>query len=248
MNHLPAQSLQSFSESLAQGIAERLREAMQARNIRTQARLSKLSGVPQPTISRVLLGNHGAGPELETSRKLAKATCVHLIWLQEGTGPRDLDDILSGSPQGMLDLSGDEGFDFARFGDRLTYGLSVRGLRQVTLADELGITRAAVSQLCNSGASEGGGRYAQEISEFVGVDMRWLCFGEGEPNFQPPIAGTASNNEKASTQPAWPPNGLSALQCATLENLVKVMQSGGYNDMACLELLQQLKPALEKLS
>lgn len=241
-------SLDPGDHTLSKGIAKRLDEAMHARNISSQARLARLSGVAQATISRILKGNHEAGPELETSRRLARATRVHLVWLQEGTGPRDLDEADSGSLPCEQDLMSEQSYDFSRFGDRLSYALKFRGLRQAALADELHITSSAVSQFCKSEAPEGGGRYAHEISEFLGVDKLWLRFGEGEPNFRPLTSPATSRDSKGGAQPTWPPKGLSALQSATLENLVKVMQAGEYNDMACLELLQTLKPALEKLN
>jgi transcriptional regulator with XRE-family HTH domain len=142
----------------------------------------------------------------------------------------------------------EDSYDFSRFGDRLRYALKMRGLRQSALADELDITKSAVSQFCNSTAAEGGGRYAHEISEFLGVDKLWLRLGEGEPNFRATAGGSASSGNKAPAPLSWPPKGLSALQCAALESLVKVMQAGEYQDMACLELLQELKPALAKLN
>jgi transcriptional regulator with XRE-family HTH domain len=73
-------------------IGARLDEAMRARNVRTQVKLAELSGIPQPTIARILKGGGRQGPETETLRPLAKALHVHLRWLQEGLGPRDLSD------------------------------------------------------------------------------------------------------------------------------------------------------------
>ena len=71
-------------------VGSRLDAAMQARGIRTQMSLARLSGVPQPTIARILKGAGKQGPETETLRALSKALVVHLRWLQEGVGPRDL--------------------------------------------------------------------------------------------------------------------------------------------------------------
>ena len=71
-------------------IGLRLDEAMNARNITNQSKLARMSGVPQSTINRILKGAGKYGPETETLRLLAKTLVVHLRWLQEGTGPRDL--------------------------------------------------------------------------------------------------------------------------------------------------------------
>jgi transcriptional regulator with XRE-family HTH domain len=237
----------SAESSLSRGIANRLDEAMQARGIPSQSKLARLSGVPQATISRILKGTNGFGPELETLRKLAAATAVHLLWLQEGTGSRDGGIESNGTLVDDLDPLSQEGYDFNRFGDRLRYALKFRGLRQSALADELPITTSAISQFCNSVAPEGGGRYVHEISEFLGVDKLWLRLGEGEPKFTR-LTQSATLRDDDGHQLRWPPKGLSALQCATLESLVKVMQAGEYNDMACVELLQELKPALAKLN
>lgn len=73
-------------------IAARLDEAMKLRNVKTQVSLAETSGVPQPTIARILKGTGKQGPETETLRALAKALAVHLRWLQEGLGPMDLSD------------------------------------------------------------------------------------------------------------------------------------------------------------
>lgn len=71
-------------------IALRLDEAMSARNITNQSKLARMSGVPQSTINRILKGGGRMGPQTETLRQLAGTLAVHLRWLQEGMGPRDL--------------------------------------------------------------------------------------------------------------------------------------------------------------
>jgi transcriptional regulator with XRE-family HTH domain len=79
-------------------IAERLDAAMKARKVKTQTRLADLSGVPQPTIARILKGGGRQGPETETLRPLATALHVHLRWLQEGLGPMEISDPVSDGP------------------------------------------------------------------------------------------------------------------------------------------------------
>ena len=75
-----------------QNIAGRLDAAMKARKVKTQTGLAELSGIPQPTIARILKGGGRQGPETETLRPLACALRVHLRWLQEGLGPMDISD------------------------------------------------------------------------------------------------------------------------------------------------------------
>lgn len=52
----------------------------------SQSELSRRSGVPQPTINRILKGGGKRGPETETIRKLAEACSVTFEWLLEGRG------------------------------------------------------------------------------------------------------------------------------------------------------------------
>lgn len=65
-------------------IGNRLDQAMKAARIKSQSELSRISGVPQATISRILKGTGAKGPETETVKKLARACKVSFIWLNEG--------------------------------------------------------------------------------------------------------------------------------------------------------------------
>lgn len=65
-------------------IGDRLDQAMKAARIKSQSELSRISGVPQATISRILKGTGAKGPETETIKKLARACKVSFIWLNEG--------------------------------------------------------------------------------------------------------------------------------------------------------------------
>lgn len=65
-------------------IGDRLDQAMKAARIKSQSELSRISGVPQATISRILKGTGAKGPETETVKKLARACKVSFIWLNEG--------------------------------------------------------------------------------------------------------------------------------------------------------------------
>jgi transcriptional regulator with XRE-family HTH domain len=67
-------------------IATRLDEAMKAARIPSQAALARASGVPQPTINRILKGSGKNGPETGTLSKLAAACNVTFEWLQGGIG------------------------------------------------------------------------------------------------------------------------------------------------------------------
>jgi transcriptional regulator with XRE-family HTH domain len=69
-------------------IGWRLDKAMQDARIKSQAALARASGVPQPTINRILNSEGKSGPELNTLIALAGATGVELLWLQTGQGPQ----------------------------------------------------------------------------------------------------------------------------------------------------------------
>lgn len=67
-------------------IPGRLQEAMNRADIKSQSELARRSGVPQPTINRILKGVGRQGPATETLKKLAVACEVPFQWLGEGTG------------------------------------------------------------------------------------------------------------------------------------------------------------------
>lgn len=67
-------------------ISSRLRESMKHAKFPSQAALARASGVPQPTINRILQGKGASGPELSTVIKLANACKVRAEWLMTGDG------------------------------------------------------------------------------------------------------------------------------------------------------------------
>lgn len=69
-------------------ISARLDEAMRDAGIESQSELARRSGVPQPTINRILKGAGKQGPATETVKKLAVACGVNFEWLNEGTGEK----------------------------------------------------------------------------------------------------------------------------------------------------------------
>jgi len=60
---------------------------MQAAGVISQSALARASGVPQPTINRILKGTGKRGPETNTITALAQACNVSAQWLIDGTGP-----------------------------------------------------------------------------------------------------------------------------------------------------------------
>lgn len=68
-------------------IASRLDTAMKEAGFVSQSALARASGVPQPTINRILNGVGKKGPEAHTLVQLAAACNVNFEWLHEGRGP-----------------------------------------------------------------------------------------------------------------------------------------------------------------
>lgn len=72
--------------SVEMTISMRLQEAISRAGIKSQSELARRSGVPQPTINRILKGVGKQGPATETLKKLATACEVPFQWLVDGTG------------------------------------------------------------------------------------------------------------------------------------------------------------------
>jgi transcriptional regulator with XRE-family HTH domain len=65
-------------------VGDRLDFAMKRANVPSQSALSRKSGVPQPTIARILNYSGKGAPESATINKLATACSVSFAWLNEG--------------------------------------------------------------------------------------------------------------------------------------------------------------------
>lgn len=77
----------TLAYSWEMSIAARLDEAMREAGFESQSALARASGVPQPTINRILKGTGKRGPETNTIKALAQACNVNAQWLTDGTGP-----------------------------------------------------------------------------------------------------------------------------------------------------------------
>jgi len=75
----------SVPYSSGMNLAERLDFAMKARKVKSQSALARASGVPQPTINRILKGTTTT-PDTTTLQRLADALEVSLPWLLEEKG------------------------------------------------------------------------------------------------------------------------------------------------------------------
>ncbi|KWK74117.1 helix-turn-helix domain-containing protein [Burkholderia ubonensis] len=90
----------SLTHSLAmKKVGDRLRELLHAHpnyGERGQSKLSRDTGVPQPTISRILRG--GSVPELETLAALAIPFGVTCEWLLTERGPKFVAELYTSQP------------------------------------------------------------------------------------------------------------------------------------------------------
>ena len=78
----------TYTYSQNMNIANRLDIAMREAGFDSQSALSRASGVPQPTINRILKSVGTRGPEAATLQKLALACNVTFDWLHEGVGKK----------------------------------------------------------------------------------------------------------------------------------------------------------------
>lgn len=77
--------IQAIKGGSVVSIGDRLNQAMHTVGFGSQSELARVSGVPQPTIARILKSTGKSGPETETIRKLAAACRVSEQWLRNGT-------------------------------------------------------------------------------------------------------------------------------------------------------------------
>lgn len=87
-------------------IGNRLNEAMTRAGFKSQSALSRASGIPQPTINRILKGGGKKGPETVTIQKLAVATRVSFAWLHEGIDEGGQDDDIAAIVMMLKQLEG----------------------------------------------------------------------------------------------------------------------------------------------
>ncbi len=153
-------------------ISDRLDLLMKLRNIGSQSALARSSGVPQPTINRILKGTTSS-PDVPTLQKLATALESNVNWLAEGLGPgpdspdhRPKDPVIHGIGDGGLaarikslleDLGGNE--------TRLAAGA------KTDLATVLDLLSGKIQRLDVD--------LAVAMQEAFGVNSVWLMLGKG---------------------------------------------------------------------
>lgn len=131
-------------------ISDRLAWAMTHANFKSQKDLERASGIPQPTINRILNKPGKKGPESETVRLLADACGVSFLWLNEGSGSpmrsgEGLGDEIGSVTDRVTDVD-------MQFGSRLKAAREAAGMSQTDIAVQMGITPQGVHKW-ESGAS-----------------------------------------------------------------------------------------------
>lgn len=108
-------------------ISTRLNEAMTKAGYESQSALARASGIPQPTINRILNGVGKKGPETNTLAALAQACNVSFEWLHEGTGPRERNGVAAAARFTPVVVAADDDDRFYRIDKvklRLSAGIS----------------------------------------------------------------------------------------------------------------------------
>lgn len=118
-------------------ISVRLQKAMNMAGFGTQAALAEASGVPQPTINRILKGVGKRGPETSTVMRLAVACGVPFDWLLvEGAPQPPLPMLKLASERGRCDAGvahSDQRFHLIHVSDR-----EIELISAYNSADEVG--------------------------------------------------------------------------------------------------------------
>jgi phage repressor protein C with HTH and peptisase S24 domain len=109
-------------------IASRLDEAMKVAGIPSQSELHRRSGVPQPTINRILKGTGKKGPEAHTIMPLAAACEVNFQWLFEGIGPMRRSSSTDTPPAPVFQVTADEDYSGNFIGIRMLKRLVYAGI------------------------------------------------------------------------------------------------------------------------
>ena len=186
-------------------IAERIDLLMKLRGIPSQSALARASGVPQPTINRLLKGTT-ANPDLPTLQKLAIALSSNTTWLADGIGPGpDSPDHRPGNSRGAEE----ELFDSSNRGQkpneivssapaeggtmglaeggqatstkRLRAALHDKGLTSSEIASVVGVGIDTASQWLDGEGPEINLAQAVSLQNAYGVNAVWLTKGKGEP-------------------------------------------------------------------
>jgi transcriptional regulator with XRE-family HTH domain len=85
-------------------------------------------------------------------------------------------------------------FERLSIGDRLRYLIEVRGYTQVALAQKVGVTQAAISNLVTDSSRKPSAPTLLKLAAALQANPDWIITGEGEP-FQMSTVGAKSEQQ-----------------------------------------------------
>lgn len=153
-------------------ISDRLDLLMKLRRIGSQSALARLSGVPQPTINRILKRTT-ASPDLPTLQKLANALESNTNWLADGIGPGPE------SPEHRPKDAPIPGLGSGGLADRIKSVLDEVGGDAAKLAAAAQTDVDAVNDLLSGKTARLEIEVAVALQESLGINSVWLMLGKG---------------------------------------------------------------------
>lgn len=85
-------------------------------------------------------------------------------------------------------------FDKMTIGDRIRYLLEVREYSQVAVADKIGVTQAAISNLVTDSSRKPSAPTLLKLAAALQANADWIITGEGDP-FEVTIVGRKTEKE-----------------------------------------------------
>lgn len=152
--------------SRAMDIGKRLDEAMKAKGIRSQSELSRKSGVPQPTINRILKGTT-PNPDLSTIRKLCDALGVTVQQLTDTPDYVGMPTPANSAPATGLPA-------------RIHTLLQEKGIALDEFAETAGVTAADARAWLAGDGSSFTIEHATRVQDKYDVNAIWLVMGRGK--------------------------------------------------------------------
>lgn len=152
--------------SRAMDIGKRLDEAMKAKGIRSQSELSRKSGVPQPTINRILKGTT-PNPDLSTIKKLCEALGVTVQQLTDAADYEGMPTPANSAPANGLSA-------------RIRKLLDEKGITLPDLAKTAGVDEALARAWLDGDEASISLDHATKLQDGYDVNAIWLVMGRGK--------------------------------------------------------------------
>src|SRR5665213_1004308 len=92
-------------------------------------------------------------------------------------------------PKSNLSGASIAAFKRMTIGDRLRWLIEVRGVKQVELAAEIGVTQAAISNLVTDSSRKPSAPTLMKLATALKCNPTWVLTGEGDPYGWAPVTG-----------------------------------------------------------